>query len=74
MSKLMSLTALRELLASVRGNYRKVNWVDKGKILDGFVEATDYERKYASRLLNSDEVVRERKPRIGTITAFLMLS
>ena len=48
MSKLMSLTARRELLASVRRNYRKANWVKKGKILDGFVAATDYERKYAS--------------------------
>ena len=63
MSKLMSLTARRELLASVRRNYRKANWVEKGKILDGFVAATDYERKYASRLLNSDQIVRERKPR-----------
>lgn len=63
MIKLMSLTARRELLASVRQSYRAADWVEKGKILDGFVAVTDYERKYASRLLTSDEPVAPRKQR-----------
>jgi len=63
MIKLMSLTARRELLASVRQSYGAADWVDKGKILDGFVAVTDYERKYASRLLTSDEAVAPRKQR-----------
>jgi hypothetical protein len=56
MIKLMSLTARRELLESIRQKYREASWVNKGKILDGFVAATDYDRKYATRLLNSSEV------------------
>ena len=55
MMKLMSLTARRELLAGVRKKYRGACWADKVKILDGFVAATDYERKYATRLLMLDD-------------------
>ena len=50
--KLMSLTARRELLAGVRKKYQGACWADKVKILDGFVAATDYERKYTTHLLN----------------------
>jgi hypothetical protein len=53
MTKSMSLNARRELLASVRKKYLAADWVNKGKILDGFVSATDYERKYAIQLLNN---------------------
>ena len=62
--KLMSLTARRELLAGARKKYRGACWADKVKILDGFVAATDYERKYATRLLNSTEtpVLPEKHP------------
>lgn len=63
MIKLMSLTARREMLASVRQSYRDATWAEKGKILDGFVAATDYERKYASRLLSTDEVFVPLKKR-----------
>jgi hypothetical protein len=45
-----------------RGNYREAYWVEKGKFLDGFVAATNYERKYA-RLLSSYEVTMPRKAR-----------
>ncbi len=54
MMKSMCLSARRELLISVRQKYRKAGWDEKGKILDGFVAATDYDRKYAIRLLSSD--------------------
>ena len=56
MIKLMSLTARRELLESIRQRYQEASWVNKRRILDGFVAATDYDRKYATRLLNSMEV------------------
>jgi len=52
--KSMCLSARRELLLSVRQKYHKAGWQEKGKILDGFVAATDYDRKYAIRLLSSD--------------------
>jgi len=53
MIKSMSLSARRELLVSVRQKYLSANWTNKGKILDGFVAATGYERKYAIQLLNN---------------------
>ena len=64
MMKMMSLTARRELLAGVKKKYREAGWADKGKILDGFVAATDYERKYATHLLNSTELPTLSKKRL----------
>lgn len=52
--KSMCLSARRELLISVRQKYRKAGWEEKGKILDGFVAATDYDRKYAICLLRGN--------------------
>ncbi len=52
--KSMCLSARRELLISVRLKYRKAGWKDKGRILDGFVAATDYDRKYAICLLRGN--------------------
>ena len=46
MMKQMSLKSRRELLASIKGKYADANWTEKGKILDGFVAATGYDRKY----------------------------
>ncbi|MDO9508733.1 MAG: hypothetical protein Q7I97_05240 [Thermovirgaceae bacterium] len=48
----MSIKARRELLASQRGHYRAADHKDKIKILDEFVSATGYNRKYAITLLN----------------------
>ena len=42
----MSLIARRELHASIRERYQNSIWIDKRKLLDGFVAATGYERKY----------------------------
>lgn len=55
MVKTMSLSTRRELLIGVRQTYQNADWLDKGKVLDGFVAATGYERKYAIRLLNSTD-------------------
>ena len=49
----MSLSARRELLASVRQKYQGASWKDKGKILDGYVVATGCGRKHAIQLINS---------------------
>lgn len=53
MTTKMSVTSRKELLISVRDSYRQSSWIDKGRIVDGFVAATGYERKYAIRLLNA---------------------
>lgn len=47
----MSLQAKRELLAQVSLRYREVTHTQKSVILDEFVAATGYVRKYAIRLL-----------------------
>jgi len=64
--KSMSLTSRRELLASLRPKYRDSNWVEKSKILDGFITSTDYDRKYAILLLNSAEEPVKPKQRLRT--------
>ena len=63
MKKLMSLKTRKELLASVRDSYLKASWVDKGKILDGFVAATDYDRKYAIQILNAETLPDQDRSR-----------
>src|SRR5579863_2687684 len=64
---MMSLRARRELLATVRPRYRKSSKLDKGHILDEFIAATSYGRKYAIGLLNKLPVapfaVKEKRPR-----------
>jgi len=49
----MSLSARRELVASIRQKYQEANRIDKGEILDGFLAATGYGRKYAIQMINS---------------------
>lgn len=47
----MSLAARREMRLSVRQRYLLAKRTEKSKILDGFVAATGYARKYALVLL-----------------------
>ena len=47
----MSLQLRKELLEQVRKRYRESCWKEKSKVLDGFIAATGYERKYAISLL-----------------------
>ena len=66
MKKLMSLLSRRELLRSITQRYRAAGRKDKQRILDEFVEATGYHRKYAVVLLNQtaeNPLTTERKPR-----------
>src|SRR6056297_1916965 len=62
----MSFQAKRELLANVAPRYREENKKHKSVILNEFILATGYSRKYAIRLLSSKElpvVRRIKKPR-----------
>jgi hypothetical protein len=53
MIKTMCLSARRELLRSVGEKYQRASSKEKRKILDGFIAATEYDRKYVIRLLRN---------------------
>ncbi|MBA3469025.1 MAG: transposase family protein [Herpetosiphonaceae bacterium] len=66
----MSLQSKRELLAQIAPRYRDATHAQKTQILDAFVAATGYARKYAIRLLTQPQLplavpTRSRKPRYG---------
>jgi hypothetical protein len=66
----MSLQARKELLNQVRARYQSGNRKDKTKILDGFIAATGYQRKYAIGILKKNNNIREitrvcRQPKYG---------
>ena len=63
MMKKMSLSARREFLIIVRQTYQDADWMNKGRVLDGVIAATGYERKYAIHLLNGAEVPASPKRR-----------
>lgn len=50
----VSKSARRELLLSLQPEYRRASWKEKQRLLDQFVAATGYERKYATVILNKD--------------------
>ena len=50
----MSLKARRELLRATAGRYQKSSKKEKQIILDEFVAATNYHRKYAIQQLKND--------------------
>lgn len=57
MSQSMSLAARREMLFSIRQRYLCARRPEKSKILDGFVAATGYDRKYALVLLRKKHAI-----------------
>src|SRR5258706_13848044 len=64
----MSFLAKRELLAQVAARYRDATGQQKSRILDEFVAATGYVRKYAIHLLTQPELppvqpLTRRRPR-----------
>jgi hypothetical protein len=66
----MGFQAKRELLAQVAPRYQHANHAHKSLILDEFVAATGYARKYAIRLLSQPvsppaPIKRPRQPRYG---------
>lgn len=48
----MSLRSKKELLEAIQAHYLKANKAGKEKILDEFIAATGYHRKYAIRIFN----------------------
>jgi hypothetical protein len=60
MSTKMSLKLRWEMVSRMGGRYREAFWSEKGRILDEFVAATGYGRKYAITLLNRH--VSEKPP------------
>lgn len=58
---MMSQRSKRELLHTIRPRYLKANKVGKTRILDEFVAATAYHRKYANRLLKKGPGPKGRK-------------
>jgi len=61
MTKKMSIHARQEMLASIQQKYQLGDWKSKNQLLDGFIAATDYDRKHAIKLLNA----RIKKPSTG---------
>src|SRR5215217_3318475 len=66
----MSSPAKRELLAQTAGRYRAADHAQKSTILDEFIAATGYTRKYAIRLLRHPVAItatikRPQAPRYG---------
>jgi hypothetical protein len=67
MKQMMSLSARREMLISIRQRYLESSWTEKGRILDGFIATTGYDRKYAISLLHqkaraTDSVQAKARP------------
>jgi hypothetical protein len=56
----MNLQTRREILTNIRNQYQEAGWLKKGKILDGFVAASGYDRKYAIKLLNSKDKIKKQ--------------
>ncbi len=52
MKKAMSLSARQEMLVSIQENYKLAAPQLKKTIMEGFLAATDYDRKYAIKLLD----------------------
>jgi len=59
MIRTMNLKTRREILSNIRNQYKESDWVGKTKLLDGFVAASGYDRKYAIKLLNSTEKINK---------------
>jgi len=58
----MTFKSRKELLLALRPMYAQVSWVEKQRVLDGFVAATGYNRKHAIVLLNGKPVATTKPP------------
>lgn len=59
----MSLQAKRELLYRMRTRYQEANRSEKSQILDGFIAATGYHRKYAAAVLACNDSATAKNAR-----------
>ena len=50
----MSMQGRQEILVNIQSKYKSADWKMKNQLLDGFIAATGYDRKYAIKLLNSE--------------------
>jgi hypothetical protein len=67
MRSTMSAQSRRELLLALRQKYQNASWTVKKQLLDGFVAATGYHRKYAVTLLSKgvrQEQCRRNRKRV----------
>ena len=68
MIRTMNLETRREILINIRSQYQISDWLGKSKLLDRFVAASGYDRKYAIKLLNGTNDVNKppqtRKSRV----------
>jgi hypothetical protein len=56
MKKAMSLSARQEILVSIQENYKSAPQKLKKKIMEGFLAAIEYDRKYAIKLFNGKKL------------------
>ena len=59
---MMSQRSKRGLLETIQPRYLQATKVEKQKILDEFIAATGYHRKYAIRVLKHERPRRRSKP------------
>lgn len=62
----MSEKSRKEMLLAVRPQYQQAGLKEKKQILDGFVQASGYNRKHAVTLLNTRIVEKDRRERNRT--------
>ena len=68
MIRTMNLETRRHILINIRNQYQRSDWLLKNKLLDGFVAASGYDRKYAIKLLNSTNEIN-RPPQTPDFTS-----
>jgi len=61
----LSIQARRELIENIRLKYHRSDWQTKRSLLNGFIAATGYQRKYAISLLNKSSAKQQQVQGIG---------
>jgi hypothetical protein len=68
MIRTMSLQTRRAILINIRQQHQESDWLGKRKLLNGFVAASGYDRKYAINLLNrTDEINKPPRTRQSSV-------
>lgn len=73
----MTVNGRRELFEALKPVYLAATWVEKGRLLDGFVAGTGYSRKHAIVLLNGEQKEpqpRLRKPKYGAVVVQALIT
>ena len=65
MSETLSLKVKKELIKNIKIKYQTASWDDKTKILDAFLVATNYQRKYAIYLLNKTNITNNIQTKVA---------